>query len=87
MGLVVKVGAAHLTSLRSMPSKRALIAAKSVACIDPNAGGSSGIYFDKLIQRLGIAIEVRAKAKLKQRGYVAELVASGEDELGISPDQ
>ena len=63
--------------------KRTLLAAKSVAYIDPKAGGSSGIYFDKLLDRLGIADQVRPKAKLKAGGYVAELVASGEAEIAI----
>ena len=60
-----------------------LLAAKSVAYIDPKAGGSSGIYFDKLLDRLGIGDQIRPKAKLKQGGYVAEMVASGEAEVAI----
>src|SRR5205823_13012054 len=57
--------------------------AKSVAYIDPASGGSSGIYVAKLLDQLGIAAEIRPKAKLKQGGYVADLIASGEAELGI----
>ena len=83
MGVAVKEGAA-VPDIRSVDAfKRALLEAKSVAYIDPKAGGSSGIYFDKLIDRLGIGEQVRAKAKLKQGGYVAELVASGEAELAV----
>lgn len=63
--------------------KAMLLSAKSVAYIDPMAGGSSGIYFDKLIEKMGIADAVRAKAKLKRGGYVADLVASGEAEVAI----
>src|SRR6185437_12347782 len=33
--------------------------------------------------RLGIADQIRPKAKLKQGGYVAELIASGKAELGL----
>jgi molybdate transport system substrate-binding protein len=83
MGVVVKEGA-PLPDIATVEAfKRALIAAKSVAYIDPKAGGSSGIYFDGLLARLGIADEVRPKAKLKQGGHVADLVASGEAELGV----
>src|SRR5438046_1675958 len=39
--------------------------------------------FDKLLERLGSADQVRPKAKLKAGGYVAELVASGEAEIAI----
>ena len=63
--------------------KNALLAAKSVAYIDPASGGSSGIYIDKLLERLGIADQIRPKAKLKKGGYVAELIVSGEAELGV----
>ena len=63
--------------------KRALLAAKSVAYINPASGGSSGIYLVKLFDQLGIADQIKPKAKLKDGGYVAELIASGEAELGI----
>jgi molybdate transport system substrate-binding protein len=63
--------------------KRALLAAKSVAYIDPASGGSSGIYLVKLFERLGIADQIKPKAKLKQGGLVADLIASGEAELGV----
>ena len=83
MGLAVKEGAA-VPDIKTVDAfKRALLAAKSVAYIDPKAGGSSGIYFDKLLARLGIGDQVRPKAKLKQGGYVAELVVTGEAEIAV----
>ncbi len=63
--------------------KRALKDAKTVAYIDPASGGSSGIYLDKLFEKWGMADEIRAKAKLKRGGYVADLLVSGDAELGI----
>jgi molybdate transport system substrate-binding protein len=83
MGVVAKQGA-PLPDIATVDAfKRALIAAKSVAYIDPKAGGSSGIYFDGLLDRLGIAGQIRPKAKLKQGGHVADLIVSGEAELGV----
>ena len=83
MGLAVKEGAA-LPDIATVDAfKRTLIAARSVAYIDPQAGGSSGIYFDKLLDRLGIGEQIRAKAKLRQGGYVAELVANGEADVAV----
>ena len=83
IGVAVKEGA-PLPDIKTVEAfKAALMAAKTVAYIDPKAGGSSGIYFDGLIERLGIAEHVRAKARLKQGGYVAELVASGEAEIAV----
>ena len=63
--------------------KQALLAAKSVAYIDPASGGSSGIYVAGLLDKLGIADQVKPKTKLKHGGYVADLIVAGEAELGI----
>jgi molybdate transport system substrate-binding protein len=83
VGVVVKAGA-PLPDISTVEAfKRALLAAKSVAYIDPKAGGSSGIYVAKLLERLGIAKEVNAKAVLVQGGEVASHIADGEAELGI----
>lgn len=83
VGVVVKEGAAKPDIATVEAFRQALLAAKSVAYIDPASGGSSGIYIDKLLERLGIADAVRAKAKLKKGGYVADLIVSGEAELGL----
>ena len=60
-----------------------MLDAKSISFIDPASGGSSGIYVEKLLERLGIADQVKPKEKLKQGGYVADYVESGQAELGI----
>jgi len=49
--------------------KRALIAAKSIIYTQE---GASGMYFAGLIERLGIADEVKAKARTVPGGLVAE---------------
>jgi molybdate transport system substrate-binding protein len=83
VGVVVKEGT-PLPDISTVEAfKKALLAAKSVAYIDPAAGGSSGIYVGRLLERLGIAKEINAKAKLIQGGAVAEHVADGEAEIGI----
>lgn len=83
IGVAVKDGAA-LPDIKTVDAfKRALLDAKSVAYIDPKSGGSSGIYFDGLLDKLGIGDAVRRKSKLKQGGYVAELVASGEADVAV----
>jgi len=83
VGVVVKEGA-PLPDVGTVDAfKRALIAAKSVAYIDPASGGSSGIYLTGLFDKLGIAAEIKPKAKLKRGGYVADLIVSGEAELGL----
>jgi molybdate transport system substrate-binding protein len=83
VGVMVRAGAPapEIGSVEAF--KQAMLAARSIAYIDPESGGSSGIYVARLLDRLGIADQIRPKAKLKKGGYVADLVVSGEAELGI----
>ena len=83
VGVVVKEGTPKPDISSVEAFKKALLAAKSVAYIDPAAGGSSGIYVAGLLDRLGVAAEVKPKAKLIPGGAVAEHIARGEAELGI----
>jgi molybdate transport system substrate-binding protein len=83
IGVVVKEGAPKPDIGSVEAFKRALLAAKSIAYIDPAAGGSSGIYVAGLLERLGIAAEVKAKSRLIPGGAVAAHIANGEAELGI----
>jgi molybdate transport system substrate-binding protein len=62
--------------------RRTLLAAKSVVYIDPKVG-TSGKHVAQILQRLGIAEQVNAKARLGSGGYVTEPVGRGEIELGI----
>ncbi|HXZ22963.1 MAG TPA: substrate-binding domain-containing protein [Pseudolabrys sp.] len=60
--------------------KRALLAARSVV---RSKEGTSGLYFDTLLVRLGIAEAMRGKIVLGGSGRIAELVARGEAELAV----
>jgi molybdate transport system substrate-binding protein len=60
--------------------KRTLLSAKSVSY---SRAGQSGIHFAKVIEQLGIADIVRAKAKINSSGLVGEVVLRGEVELGF----
>jgi molybdate transport system substrate-binding protein len=63
---------------------RALRAAKAISYSMPSAGGASGIYFGKLIERLGIADEINAKTKFPPAGgLTASFLPTGEVELAI----
>src|SRR6266850_1978430 len=62
------------------------VAAASIVYTDPAVGGASGIHFEKVLDRLGIAKEIKAKSILNARAATtpsAEIVARGEAELGI----
>ena len=83
IGVAVRRGAPvpDISSVEAFRS--AVLHARSVAYIDPAAGGSSGIYLDRLFERWGIAPLVRAKAVLVPGGLVATRVVDGSAELGI----
>jgi molybdate transport system substrate-binding protein len=83
IGVAVKEGAPKPDIASVEAFKQALLDAPSVTYIDPAAGGSSGIYLDGLLTRLGIADQVRPKALLMSGGYVAERLVSGEAALAI----
>jgi len=65
--------------------RQVLLGAKSVTYLDPAAGGTTGPHFLKIIERLGIADEIKAKAVLHRNGReAAQLVAEGKAEIGIN---
>jgi len=80
VGVAVRAGAAK-PDIRTVDAfKRALLAAKSIA---HTSEGASGMHFSKLIERLGIAGEIKAKARTQPGGLVAELIVNGTAELAI----
>ena len=84
-GVCVKEGAPAPDISTPAAFKAALLKARAVSYSDPQAGGSSGIYFAGLLQKLGIAAEIEKKSVLGKRGYeVAQAVADGRAELGTT---
>lgn len=63
--------------------KRTLLAAGSVAYPDPARGHASGIHFERVVEQLGIASAVRAKAKLFNGTFV-DFAAVDEAELAVT---
>ena len=66
--------------------KRTLLAAKAISYVDPASGGASGIHFAKVLDRLGIANEMKSKTIFpnpKTPAEVGVLVANGEAEIGV----
>jgi len=83
IGISVRKGAPKPDISTPEALKRALLSAKAVAYSDPAGGGASGIHFAKVLQRLGIADQVNAKAKLGRGVPNAEAVARGEADLAV----
>jgi molybdate transport system substrate-binding protein len=80
LGVAVRKGTAKPDVTTVNAFKRALLAAKSVV---RSKEGTSGLYFDMLLTRLGIADAMRGKVVLGGSGRIAELVARGEAEIAI----
>ena len=84
-GVIVRKGVPEPDISTPNAFKQALLDARSVAYTDPKAGGSGGIMFAAMLQKLGIADEVNKKAVLGKGGHdVAVLVAEGRAELGTT---
>ena len=86
LGVAVPKGAPKpdLSSVEGF--KRALLAAKAIACSKPVGGGQSGVHMAKVFAQLGIADAMQAKAKYGgggPSGLVGLIVLRGEADIGM----
>lgn len=86
IGVAVPKGAPQpdLSSVEGF--KRAMLAAKSIACSKPVGGGASGAHLAKVFERLGIAEVMAAKAKYGAggaAGLAGLVLLRGEADIGI----
>ena len=68
--------------------KKSLLAAKSIAYVDPASGGTTGMLLAKVMEELGIAAVLKSKTRLIPShpggpSLVAAAVANGEAEIGM----
>jgi molybdate transport system substrate-binding protein len=79
VGIAVRAGADH----PDIATEQALRATLLGARVAYSRIGASGIFFAELIERLGIAREVNARARIIPSGFTAELLVTGEAELAV----
>jgi molybdate transport system substrate-binding protein len=85
LALAVREGAVVPDLSTPAAFKQTLLDASSIAASDPAVGGSAGIYFRELLQRLGVAEIVNAKIIPQAGGNdVARAVARGDAEIGVT---
>src|SRR5215467_11475220 len=86
VGVVVRAGAPNLDVSTPDGVKRAILMAKTVALSDPRAGTQLGATFIGAADRLGFGAELRSRTKLilGPGSDVAEAVARGEADLGVT---
>jgi molybdate transport system substrate-binding protein len=80
LGVAVRKGAAKPDVTTVEAFMCALVTAKSVV---RSKEGTSGLYFERLLTRLGIAEAMRGKIVLGGSGRIAELVARGEASMAV----
>lgn len=80
IGVAVRAGAPKPDISSPDAFKRSMLAAKSIAY---SRAGASGLYVAKLMERLGIAAEMKPRTRLVDGVPVAEVVAKGEAEIGM----
>lgn len=84
IAVAVKKGAAKPDISTPEKFKQALLAAKTISYSNPAAGGASGVYIAKQIEKAGLADQLKAKTKYPPAGgNAANLLISGEAELAI----
>jgi molybdate transport system substrate-binding protein len=79
VGLAVRAGAPKPDISTVVAFKQTILAAKSIAF---SRLGASGVHFAEVIERLGIADEIRRKAIISD-AYMGEIVARGDAELAV----
>jgi molybdate transport system substrate-binding protein len=83
--IVVRKGAPKPDISSPEALKRALLNAKSITYGNPADGGASAVHFAKVLERLGIDKEMKAKTLYaKPGGDTAVQVANGKAELGVN---
>jgi molybdate transport system substrate-binding protein len=80
VGIAVKAGAAHPDIATEAALRATLMGAASVAY---SRIGASGIFFAQLIERMGIAPEINARARIVPSGFTAERLVAGEADLAV----
>ncbi len=83
VALAVRAGAPKPDISTVDALKRTLLAAKSIVYADPAKGGASGVYFAHVVDRLGIADQLKSKTILVPGAQAADLIAKGEAEIGV----
>jgi len=84
-GISAPAGTARPAIADGAQVKALLLAAKTIAYVDPASGGITGVFFLQQADKLGVGRDVRAKAVLKPNGTgVAEAVASGQAQYGVT---
>ena len=80
VGVGVRSGTPH-PDIRSVEAfRKALLAARAIA---HTVHGASGMYIPTLMEKLGIAAEMKAKTVTRPGGYIGAVVVAGEADIAL----
>ncbi len=79
VGIAVKAGARHPDISTEAALRTALLGAR---CVAYSRIGASGIFFAKLIEQMGLAAEINARAMITS-GFTAERLVSDEADIAV----
>jgi molybdate transport system substrate-binding protein len=80
VGVAVRTGAPKPDISSVEAFRRTMLNAKSIA---HTVHGASGMYVPVLLERLGIAEQMKSKTVTRQGGYIGGVVAAGEAEVAV----
>ena len=78
VGIAVKAGTEHPDIATESALRATLLGSR---CVAYSRIGASGIFFAQLIERMGIAQAINARARVIPSGFTAEVLVTGEAEL------
>jgi len=80
VGIAVKAGCPHPDIATPFALRATLLGARAVAY---SRLGASGIFFAQMIEKMGIAAEINARAVIIPQGFTAEKLLAGEADLAV----
>ena len=86
VGIAVRAGAPKPDISSVDAFKRSLLAARTIVYTDPAGGGASGVHFARVLERLGIADQIKPRTKLTSipGPGPGEIVARGDADIAVS---
>src|SRR5450759_800552 len=83
VGMGVRAGAPKPDTGSLDAFKRSLLAINLIVCSDPAIGATTSVYFTRMLERLGIADQMKTKIKFVSDTHTADYVARGEADIAV----
>jgi molybdate transport system substrate-binding protein len=81
MGIRIGAQKPDISSLDAF--KRSLLATNVIVLSDPKIGATTNVYFTRMLERLGIADQMKAKLRFVSDTHTADYVVRGEADIAV----